>query len=101
MKEPLQEKLRSLIETYSQGQLQKTLDEASQLLQQFPNSVKLHNISGRASKGLGQLDAAVDAYNKALTIQPNYAEAYNNLGFFLTNKRSRKKLSTLLRMQYL
>ena len=29
---------------------------------------------------LGQLDAAVKSYEKALAINPGYAEAHNNLG---------------------
>ena len=40
----------------------------------------MFNIQGSVLKGLGQLDASVDAYNKALSIKPDYAEAYNNMG---------------------
>ena len=29
---------------------------------------------------LGKLDEAIDAYNKALSIKPDYAEAHNNMG---------------------
>ena len=75
-----QEQLQPLFNLYSQGQLQKVLLEASQLLNKFPNSVSLYNIIGVANKGLGQLSAAIKSYNKALAIRPNNAEAYNNLG---------------------
>ena len=31
-------------------------------------------------KELGQLDAAVKSYEKAIAIKPDFAEAHNNLG---------------------
>jgi tetratricopeptide (TPR) repeat protein len=35
---------------------------------------------GNALKEQGKLDEAIEAYNKALSIKPDYAEAYNNMG---------------------
>ena len=32
------------------------------------------------SKEQGKLEEAIEAYNKALAIKPDYAEAYNNMG---------------------
>ena len=77
---PPQDQLQSLINLYSQGQLQRALKQAETLVQQFPQSATLFNIQGAALKGLGQFDASVEAYNKALSIKPDYAEAYNNMG---------------------
>ena len=42
---------------------------------------------GIALKDQGKLEEAIEAYNKALSIKPDYAEAYNNMGNAL---RSRK-----------
>ena len=81
--EPPQDQLQSLINLYSQGQLQQALKQAETLIPQFPQSATLFNIQGAALKGLGQLDASVEAYNKALAIKPDYAEAYNNMGVTL------------------
>ena len=64
--EPTKEKLQSLINLYTQGQYQETLTRAAQLLEQFPKSVILFNIIGATNKGLGKLDEAIEAYNKAL-----------------------------------
>jgi predicted TPR repeat methyltransferase len=44
---------------------------------------KLYNIRGNRYANLGQLDAAISYYEKALSIKPNYAEAHYNLGFTL------------------
>ena len=35
---------------------------------------------GNAFQAQGRLDDALEAYNKVLSINPDYAEAYNNLG---------------------
>ena len=36
---------------------------------------------GIALKEQGKLEEAIEAYNKALAIKPDYAEAYNNIYF--------------------
>ena len=71
--DPPQDQLQSLINLYSQGQLQKALKQAEALVQQFPKSATLFNIQGTALKGFGQLDQSIEAYNKALAIKPDYA----------------------------
>ena len=78
--EPPSEQLQSIISLYTQGQLQQALSESNQMLEQFPNSVVLYNISGVSNAGLMQFDAAIDSYKQALKIKPDYAEAYNNMG---------------------
>ena len=73
--DPPQDQLQPLIELYNQGQLQQALFQTMQLLEQFPNSVTLYNIQGAAIPALGNLEAAIDSYNKAIAIKPYYAEA--------------------------
>ncbi|MDP4064448.1 Beta-barrel assembly-enhancing protease [Rhodobacteraceae bacterium IMCC1909] len=80
VQDPPQQQLQLLINLYSQGQLQQALKQAGILVQQFPQSAILFNIQGAVLKGLGQLDASVESYNKAIAIKPNYADAYNNMG---------------------
>ena len=80
---PPQDQLQSLINLYSQGQLQQALQQAETLVQQYPNSSVLLNIQGAVLKGLGQLDLSVDAFNKALAIKPDYADANYNMGLVL------------------
>ena len=68
------------INLYSQGQHKQALEQANVLLQKFPSSNILHNICGvQFTKGFDQLDASVEAYTK-LSIKPNFAEAYYNMG---------------------
>jgi len=80
VQEPLLDQQQSIINLYSQGQLQQALERAEVLIQQFPNSSFLHNISGVVYKELGQLEEAIEAYSKALAIVPENAEVYSNIG---------------------
>ena len=80
VQEPPQAQTQALINLYSQGQLQRALQEAETLAQKFPQSAILLNIKGAVLRDLGQFDASVEAYNKSLAIKPDYAEAYYNMG---------------------
>ena len=80
IREPPSEQIQVLVNLYAQHQFQEALTKASQLRQQFPNSVNLYNITGAANQCLGKLAEAVEAYKKALAIKPDFAEAYNNMG---------------------
>ena len=84
--DPNQEHLQSIISLFNQGQLQQALSESSQLLERFPNSVILYNIAGACNAGLMQFDAAIISYKQALKINPEYAEAYFNMGVALKDK---------------
>ena len=38
---------------------------------------------GIAFKAQGKLDKAIDSYKKAISLKPNFAKAYNNIGLAL------------------
>ena len=80
VQDPPQGQQQLIISLYNQGKPQQLLKQVKTLLQQFPNSVFLYNVKGAAHRGLGQLDLAIDSYKKAVSIMPDYAEAYLNMG---------------------
>ena len=80
IQDPPQNQIQAIIDLYSKGQFQEVLNQASHLLLEYPRSVVLHNIAGASHKGLGELQKAVEAYKKAISLKPDYADAYNNLG---------------------
>ena len=80
---PPQELINSIIELYSNGQIQEALDSIETLIKDYPNESLLLNISGACYASLGQLDAAVKCYEKSLAIKPDYADAHNNLAVTL------------------
>jgi protein O-GlcNAc transferase len=77
---PSQAQLDAVIKLYSKGQIQETLECVEILISEFPNEALLYNISGACYTRLGLLVTAVNHYQQALTIKPDYAEAHSNLG---------------------
>jgi protein O-GlcNAc transferase len=73
--DPPSAQLRSIISLYTQGQLQQALSECIRILERFPDSVVLYNISGACNAGLMQYDAAIENYRHATKIKPDYAKA--------------------------
>ena len=78
--EPPEDQLQGLIDLYKQGKYQEALSQASRLLKEFSGSVNLYNILGVITHGSGNLEEAIEAYKKAISIKPDYAEAYCNMG---------------------
>ena len=72
--------IKSVIALYSNGQMQEALDAIDTLTKDYPNEPLLCNISGVCYKAIGQLDAAVKSFEKALAIKPDYIEVNYNLG---------------------
>ena len=78
--ESLQTQIKSVIALYSNGQIQEALDSVDVLTKDHPKEPLLYNISGACYKAIGQLDAAVKSFEKALAIKPDYTEVNYNLG---------------------
>jgi predicted O-linked N-acetylglucosamine transferase (SPINDLY family) len=77
---PSQEQIDSIISILSIGKFQEALEKTTILSQQYPGESLLSNISGACYQGLGQFDAAIKCYEKAITINPSYYKAHYNLG---------------------
>jgi len=91
VQDPPLKQQQALINLYSQGQLRMALQEAKSLLQRFPHSAIIFNIQGAVLKGLGEIDASIEAYKKAVALKPDFAEAYNNLGIALKDQDEMKE----------
>ena len=74
------EKIDSIISLYSIGKLKKAIDEINILLNEFPANPMLLNIKGACYAGLYKFDSAIENYQAALKIKPDYADSYYNLG---------------------
>ena len=81
--DPPSDQLQTIINIFTQGQLQQALSDATEMLEKFPNSAVLYNIAGASNAGLMQFSAAIDNYKAALKINPDNADVYNNLGIAL------------------
>ena len=54
--------------------------QASLARQQVPESAETYTKSGDAWQDKGELDKAIEDYNKAIRLDPDYSSAYNNRG---------------------
>jgi len=79
----LQLEINSVIELYSNGDIQEALDSIETLLIRYPNESLLYNIDGVCLKASGQLKLAVESFEKAIVIKSNFADAHYNLGLTL------------------
>ena len=75
---PAENQIQHLIKLYNQSKLGEVFEQHA--IKQYNNSLVLWSLLGVSAAQIGKLDKAVDAFKKALSIQPNNADAYNNLG---------------------
>ena len=79
----LNNKINSIIELYSSGNIIDALDNVQNLISQYPDESLLHNISGVCRQETGELEMAVQSFERALEINPDFADAHYNLGLTL------------------
>lgn len=75
-----QKELDHFINLYNQDEFITLIKEAKALLERFPSEFIIWNILGVSLNMSGKIDEAIDAFKKAIYINPSYADAYFNLG---------------------
>ena len=79
-KNPTQEDIKFILELFNLNKLIEAKDQINKLIIKFPHSSILFNIMGAVLAGQGNLNEATQNYKKSLEINPDYAQAHNNLG---------------------
>jgi len=77
---PKKTQLDQVMHFYSSGQMQDALSAIQLLIKDFPNEPLLFNISGACYSEIGPIEATIESFEKAILLNPNYAEAHYNLG---------------------
>ena len=101
-----QEEQRALVDLYNQGKTQITLTKATKLLMKYPRSIFLLNIVGSINRKMGNLDQAIEFFQKVITLKPDFTEGFYNLGNAFKEKGKLKdaieayKRSIVLRPNY-
>ena len=83
---PPPDTMNGLVNLYNHGQLASTIDMAQKLTEKYPNAFIVWNILGAAAAQKGQLEKANIAFQRVISIQPDYTDAYNNLGNVLRDQ---------------
>ena len=80
---PPQDEIDALVNLYHSGQMIKAEQASRELLKPYPQALVAINVLGAALRGQGKLQEAVQAYDKAIQLNPDYADAHINLGVIL------------------
>ena len=83
---PPAEKVNKLVNLYNEGQLESVVEQAQALTKQYPHAFVVWNILGGCNIQIGMLNEAIKAYNKCISLKPNFVDAYVNLGIIYKNK---------------
>ena len=83
---PPEDAINQLINLYNKGQLGAVVEQAQALTVQYPEAFIIWNILGAANKGLGQIQAASEAFKKVTELNPTYAGGFSNLGTHLQDQ---------------
>ena len=91
MDEPTKEQLTSLLMLYNQQKLKQVYNEAQILTKQYTKSLALWNLMGASAAQIGKFDEAVHAFQEALSIKPDDAQAHYNMGNALNDQGKLEK----------
>jgi tetratricopeptide (TPR) repeat protein len=77
---PPQLVIDQLMNLYNQGQLEAASQQAQNLTAHYPRAVVLWNILGASAAQLGKFDKAIGAFKEIISLNPDQASSYYNLG---------------------
>ena len=84
--EPPQDQMQELVNLYNNGQFEEVLSKVKPLISLFSKQRTLFNLIGASNAALERYDAAIDSYEQAIKIDPDYVDAHMNKGSALQGK---------------
>ena len=78
-KNPTQNEIELILKYFSSNKLDDANKMVNDQISKYPDSFILFNILGAILSEKKELKGAIESYKKSITINPNYAEGYNNL----------------------
>ena len=86
LQSPPQEALNQLEYLYNQKQFEVVVEQAKILTLEYPQAFVIWNLLGASAFQINMKDEAIEAYKKALLLNPNYADTYSNMGTVLQDQ---------------
>ncbi len=83
---PPQEEIDQLKSLLGKGKYSLVFKHAEIIIKNYPNSFIIWNLLGVAANEIQKFDYAIMSYKKAISINPKYEHAYNNLGIVLRDQ---------------
>jgi tetratricopeptide (TPR) repeat protein len=78
--------LDQLVFNYNQGQFEIVIEQALSLTKEYPETHFVWNMLGASAFQLGMIEEAIIAYKKAISIKPDYTDAFVNMASALKDK---------------
>ena len=88
---PPQEAIDQLVNLYNQRQFSVVVKQAQDITNQYPEAIIVWNILGASAAEIGMLGEAIEAYKKAISLKPDYADAYYNMSNALKDQGKLEK----------
>lgn len=85
IQDPPDSEMDSVLNIYHAGDLQATEQACNKLLKNYPRSTFMLSLLGDVFNSQGNSAAAISNYEKAIELNPNYADAFHNIGLVLNN----------------
>jgi tetratricopeptide (TPR) repeat protein len=77
---PPEEVVKQLISLYNKGSISAVVEQAQAITKQYPDAFIVWNILGASAAQIEMLDLAITAFQKVISLKPNFADAYYNMG---------------------
>ena len=77
---PSPDEIKALNHLYHSGQIELAEQSCNSLLQTYPQSLNVINVLGAALQVQGKSQEAVEVFERAIELNPGFAEAYSNRG---------------------
>ena len=90
------EQLEIVVNFLNTGKVNKALDAVNALINEFPNHAILFNLQGACFEANNQLNYSIKSFKQAISIFPNYTQAFYNLG--VVQNKSGKKIDSIIQL---
>jgi tetratricopeptide (TPR) repeat protein len=83
---PPKEAVNQLINLYNKGQISSVVEQAQAIIKEYPEAFIVWNILGASAAQIEMLDLAITAFQKVISLKPNFTDAYYNMGVALKDQ---------------
>ena len=77
--------INKAISLFNNGHIKKVLKETLKAKKKYPDEPFIYNLLGVLYAQIGNYEDSIKNYSKAIKLNPNYFEAYNNIGVAYTS----------------
>ena len=80
------DEIHELVNLFNKGLFSDVFKKTQLLSKKYQNFIIIWNLLGASANQLGMFDIAIEAYEKILSLNPDYADAYYNMGVIFQNQ---------------